>query len=88
MNAQFSDYLASFDWSNLTSRILATSSREIEIALAREGKGGIDDLIALLSPLASQHYLEDMAALSNRLTQQRFGKAIRLFAPMYLSNEC
>ena len=88
MNAQFSDYLTSFDWSNLTSRILATSSQEIEIALAREGKGGIDDLIALLSPLASQHYLEDMAALSNRLTQQRFGKAIRLFAPMYLSNEC
>ena len=29
-----------------------------------------------------------MAQLSNRLTKQRFGKVIRLFAPIYLSNEC
>lgn len=29
-----------------------------------------------------------MGARSQRLTQQRFGKVIRLFAPLYLSNEC
>ena len=29
-----------------------------------------------------------MAKRSNQLTQQRFGRVIRLFAPLYLSNEC
>ena len=29
-----------------------------------------------------------MAWLSSRLTVQRFGNTIRLFAPIYLSNEC
>ncbi|HCV99685.1 MAG TPA: 2-iminoacetate synthase ThiH, partial [Verrucomicrobiales bacterium] len=32
--------------------------------------------------------LERLAKRSNRLTQQRFGRVIRLFAPLYLSNEC
>src|SRR6187401_846605 len=29
-----------------------------------------------------------MAQRSQQLTRQRFGKVIRLFAPLYLSNEC
>ena len=29
-----------------------------------------------------------LAKRANQLTQQRFGKVIRLFAPLYLSNEC
>ncbi|MGB0549402.1 MAG: 2-iminoacetate synthase ThiH, partial [Limisphaerales bacterium] len=32
--------------------------------------------------------LERLAKRSNQLTQQRFGRVIRLFAPLYLSNEC
>jgi len=32
--------------------------------------------------------LEELARRSQRVTQQRFGKVIRLFAPLYLSNEC
>src|SRR5439155_8780268 len=32
--------------------------------------------------------LEPLSQRSRQLTQQRFGKAIRLFAPLYLSNEC
>jgi 2-iminoacetate synthase len=32
--------------------------------------------------------LEEMARRSQQLTQQRFGKVMRLFAPLYLSNEC
>ena len=38
--------------------------------------------------LAGKEYLEEMAQLANRITMQRFGKVIRLFAPIYLSNEC
>ena len=60
----------------------------IESALHRAGRGGLDDFIALISPLAGKLYLEQLASLSKSLTEQRFGKTIRLFAPLYLSNEC
>ena len=38
--------------------------------------------------MAGERYIEDMAKLSFAMTRKRFGKTIRLFAPMYLSNEC
>jgi len=45
------------------------------------------DFAQLISPAAGG-FLEAMARRSQALTQQRFGKTIRLFAPLYLSNEC
>lgn len=45
------------------------------------------DFAALISPAASE-LLEPMGRRAHLLTQQRFGKVIRLFAPLYLSNEC
>jgi 2-iminoacetate synthase len=47
----------------------------------------LSDFARLLSPAASA-WLEEMGRRSQALTQQRFGKVIRLFAPLYLSNEC
>jgi len=88
MSTTFSDYLDGYSWDSLSGKIASASSRDVEAALARKGKGGITDLLALLSPQAGESYLDQMAWLSNRLTMQRFGKAIRLFAPVYLSNEC
>jgi 2-iminoacetate synthase len=48
---------------------------------------GLDDFARLISP-AGAGLLEDMGRRSQRLTQQRFGRVIRMFAPLYLSNEC
>jgi 2-iminoacetate synthase len=45
------------------------------------------DFASLISPAASE-LLEPLCRRSQALTQQRFGKVIRLFAPLYLSNEC
>ena len=45
------------------------------------------DFANLISPAAGE-LLEPMSRRSQQLTQQRFGKVIRLFAPLYLSNEC
>jgi 2-iminoacetate synthase len=45
------------------------------------------DFAHLLSPAAGE-LLEHMSRRSHQLTQQRFGRVIRLFAPLYLSNEC
>ena len=44
-------------------------------------------LLVLLSP-AAQNYLEQMAQLSQQLTLQRFGRTIKFYAPLYLSNYC
>jgi 2-iminoacetate synthase len=41
----------------------------------------------LIEPM-SESQLESMAGESHRLTRQYFGKTMRLFAPLYLSNEC
>ena len=45
------------------------------------------DFANLISPAAAES-LEVLSRRSHQLTQQRFGKVIRLFAPLYLSNEC
>jgi 2-iminoacetate synthase len=47
----------------------------------------LEDYAALLSPAASDR-LEDLAAASRRLTVARFGRTMRMYAPLYLSNEC
>ena len=87
-HSSFSNFLKGQDWSAHSSSLQQIGSQQIEFALKRQGQGGIDDLRALLSPLAGEKYLEEMAHLSHSLTRKRFGQAIRLFAPMYLSNEC
>jgi 2-iminoacetate synthase len=46
-----------------------------------------DDLAALLSPAATPR-LEELAARAAAVTRQRFGRVVRLFAPLYLSNHC
>ncbi len=47
----------------------------------------LNDYARLISPAAAD-YLEPMAHHAQSVTQRRFGKVIRLFAPLYLSNEC
>jgi 2-iminoacetate synthase len=47
----------------------------------------LDDFATLLSPAAGEQ-LESLGQRSQAITRQRFGKVIRLFAPLYLSNEC
>ncbi len=47
----------------------------------------LSDFARLISPAAAG-LLEPMAVKSQALTRKRFGRVIRLFAPLYLSNEC
>jgi 2-iminoacetate synthase len=50
-------------------------------------KLSLADFANLISP-AGAGLLEHMGRRSHAMTQQRFGKVIRMFAPLYLSNEC
>jgi 2-iminoacetate synthase len=66
---------------------------DVEAALARsEGvakRVSLADFAALISPAAARpQYLEAMARLSHGLTLKHFGRVIRFFAPLYVSNEC
>ncbi|MBN2507993.1 MAG: 2-iminoacetate synthase ThiH [Verrucomicrobia bacterium] len=55
--------------------------------LLRKPAFALADFAPLLSPAAAD-LLEPLCQRSQTLTRQRFGKVIRLFAPLYLSNEC
>src|SRR5947199_163991 len=52
-----------------------------------QSRPGLEDFARLISP-AGAELLEAMCRRSQAVTQQRFGKVIRMFAPLYLSNEC
>lgn len=59
-----------------------------KVLQALHGTGSVmQRFMALVSPEAEKH-LEQLCHASKTITQQRFGKIIRLFAPLYLSNEC
>ena len=69
-------------------RLAEVSDRQVEQALAMPaGLYRPEKLLALVSP-AAERYLEQMARQARRLTIQRFGKTVRLYAPLYLSNYC
>ena len=64
------------------------SEKDVERALTdTSGSYSFEKLMALVSP-AAENYLEEMARLAHHLTIQRFGRTIRLYAPLYLSNYC
>jgi 2-iminoacetate synthase len=69
-------------------RLQQVTTDDVKAAIAsRPGSYSLSKLLALVSP-AAQNYLEPMAELSRRLTLQRFGRTIRLYAPLYLSSHC
>lgn len=82
----FSEYLKNISWQETTERIYAKTDADVRRALNRE-YGDIEDFMALISP-AAEPYLEQMAVLSRRYTEERFGKTISLFIPLYLTNSC
>jgi 2-iminoacetate synthase len=79
------DLLAT-DVAALRARVERATAADVDRVLARPRRG-LDDLAVLLSAPAAGR-LEELAGAAHRLTVQRFGRAVRLFAPLYLSNEC
>jgi len=82
----FKDVFNSFDWNQVKTSIYAKTEQDVIQALSNSKKT-LEDFKALISPAAIAH-LETIAALSQQITQQRFGKTIQMYVPMYLSNEC
>ena len=68
-------------------RLASTATCDDVDRALRAGRRSLVDLGALLSPAAAGR-LEEMAALAHAASVRRFGRVVRLFAPLYLSNEC
>jgi len=79
------------EFNALPLEALTARARGASISVVQESLGrtrlGLTDFAHLISPAGSAS-LEAMGRRAHGLTQQRFGKVIRLFAPLYLSNEC
>ena len=83
----FSVYLKEhYDWDETTRTIAAMTAADVERALAKEHLDD-RDFMALVSPAAAP-YIEQMARRSKSLTEQRFGKTVSIFIPMYITNSC
>ncbi len=71
-----------------TKRLGEIKPSEVEWALSRRPGYYVLDRLAILVSPAAENYLEQMAQIAHQLTLRRFGKTIRLYAPLYLSNFC
>ena len=82
-------FLAEFEtlpWESLLRRARTASRAAVRESMDR-GSLTLADFAHLISPAAGE-CLEELARRSHTLTVRRFGRVIRLFAPLYLSNEC
>ena len=70
----------------LVERSLSASPQAARASLDQSERS-LQDFAHLISP-AGAELLEPLSRRSQRMTQRRFGKVMRLFAPLYLSNEC
>ena len=86
MAQTFTDRWRELDWDDITLRINSKTAADVERALSAR-KITRDDLMALLSPAASE-FLEPLAQNAQLLTRQRFGNTVSFYVPLYLSNLC
>ena len=86
----FHDAWQQYEFGRVSASIAGKTESDVRRALARVRSDvalALDDLAALLSPAAAP-FLEEMAQLSHRLTVERFGRTMQLYAPLYLTNIC
>jgi 2-iminoacetate synthase len=80
------DELHSRDWAEVEQSIYGRSEEDVARALANPALN-LESLTTLLSP-AAEGFIEEMAQRAHRLTRQRFGRVMSMFAPLYVSNVC
>jgi len=83
----YKDLMGEYDWDEIHTRISKKTPKDVEMALHKSRQLNVDDFLALISPEATP-FLEQMAQLSRKYTQQHFGKTIRFYVPLYLTNSC
>lgn len=84
---KFSEVLPTLPMERLAAFAETATERDVLRVIRKGCAESLEDFAALISPAASPH-LEEMARISQALTQRNFGRTIHMFAPLYLSNEC
>ena len=82
----FDDIQEDMDREALLELLENTETAPVSAAIVRSRKTA-RDFALLLSPGANA-LLEEMAQEAHRVTLERFGKTMQLYAPLYLSNRC
>ncbi len=82
----FVDEVNKIDPDHIKECIYSVSDDEVRQVLFKN-RFNVNDFHVLISPAASAH-IEALAALSKKITLLRFGKTVKLYAPVYISNEC
>ncbi|NPV38040.1 2-iminoacetate synthase (ThiH) [Brevinematales bacterium NS] len=72
-----------YDIEGFVSRV---TSQDVKRVLRKDSLTP-EDFLCLLSP-AAEGFLEEMAILSQKITAHHFGRAILLFAPLYIADYC
>ena len=83
----FLELFNQFNWNIEKQSILNKTTLDVKTSLSKSSARDLEDFKALISPAAAP-FLEEMAALSRKLTLKRFGNTIQMYIPLYLSNEC
>ncbi len=87
----FADIIDRYDWEETIRYVEKATEEDVKrvLAKARTNHKPLtpEEFAVLISPAAASH-LEEMARLSRHFTQERFGKVISMYIPMYVSNEC
>ena len=82
----FYDYKQQYNWEQECAEFDTFTAQDVEHAIAT-ATPTLRDFKALISP-AGDAYLDAMATKAQQLSIERFGKTIRMYEPLYLSNYC
>lgn len=87
----FADVIDRYSWSGTGETISSKTAGDVRRVLDKARRNtkllDDDDFMTLISPAAAP-FLEEMAQLSRHFTQERFGKTISMYIPMYVTNLC
>jgi 2-iminoacetate synthase len=82
----FYDELNRYNFDEVKEFIYSQTEEDVLRVLGKDTLS-VYDYATLLSP-AAENYLEEMAKIAHKITVQRFGKTIKIYIPIYVSNEC
>jgi len=84
--ASFHDQIEGLDFDRLAERIQQVRPEQVERVL-RQDRPRPEDALVLVSPAAAER-LDELVQRATAVTEQRFGRTMQLYAPLYLSSEC
>lgn len=86
----FADRIGDFSWTETVRMVDEATLADVQATIGKVRAKRVltpGDLAVLLSSSATP-FLEEMASISKSITDERFGKTVSLYIPLYVSNAC